>query len=510
MSNQQKPWSDFEVNVKSAIDSLMQDILLMKADGYKIGHWRMLPAGTSNMYSYGAPRGLSDTNDEILWIGIQGIIKRFFLRPITARDVERTAKLFKRYASARAFNYEGWMDIVNRYGGYLPFTIRALPEGSVVPAKIPLYDIECSEPDKFAWLVSYFEPLTLQSWYPTTVASLAFALRKMIGEFWIETVDSENYWAIEYAMNDFGYRGASSDQSAGIGGAAFLSCFRGSDTIAALCALYDFYNLDEDDESYVPANTVYATEHTIMCSNSDAENRNDYAAFEMAVSLLEEESKAAEGNFVIVAAVIDTFNAFRAAKWIATDFFERIKATGGRFVLRPDSGNPVDVPVQIIELLMNTVGYTINSKGYKVLPSCVRVLQGDGIDYEIVKQILLKLRSLGISAENIVFGMGGGLLQAVTRDDNKFAQKASSVEINGTWVDVFKDPITDPGKTSLKGRLTVVKRSGEIICIRQEDIRETDEELMRPIFKNGKLLVDESFIVIRERVMTALKDRGLI
>lgn len=492
-------WQDFQVGPQS----LLGDVLPLKTDSYKIPHWKMLPNGTTNMYSYGEARGAGLHIPEVVFSGMQRILKKFFTKKITMSDVVRANRFAQRHLRPGAFNFEGWKYVVQQCDGYLPISVSAIPEGTVLSPKNALYSIEATDPN-CAWVVSYFEPLTLQVWYPTTVASLSYAIRKMVGEFWQETVDDDRQDGINFALHSFGYRGASSDESAGAGDAGHLLNFMGTDTMAGICVLYDYYGLDEEDDSSMPAFSVLATEHTIMCSNSDAENRNDYGAFEMAVSLLEKEC-AMNNGYVIVSAVIDTYDAFRAAKWIGTDFAERIKNSGGRFVVRPDSGDPTVVPVQIVELLLETCGYTINSKGFKVLPDWIRVLQGDGVNYDSIKQILLTLRAKGISAENIIFGMGGALLQGPNRDTLKFAQKASAIEVNGAWKDVFKDPITDKGKTSKKGRLTVVRRAGEIITIRKEELRDMDEELMREIFRNGVLLIDEKFTTIKARVQVTLK-----
>lgn len=494
MSNK-NTWADY----RSGPRPLLSSVLPLKTDSYKaMGHWKMLPEGTTNMFSYGESRGSSEHIKDIVFFGLQAIIKKFLTKQITMDDVERANRFANRHVRPGSFNYEGWKYVVQQCNGYLPLEIWAVPEGTVLSPKNALYCVEATDPN-CAWAVSYFEDLTLQVWYPTTVASMSYAIRNMIGGFWKDTVDDSRQDGINFALHDFGYRGSSSDESAGIGGASHLLNFMGTDTMAGICVLYDYYGLDEEDDASMPAFSVFATEHSLMYSNSDAANRNDYAALEMAVSLLEEEC-AKNNGYVIVSAVADTYDVYRFATWAGTDFFERIKNSGGRFVVRPDSGLPTVVPVQIIELLMNTCGYTVNEKGFKVLPDCIRVLQGDGICYDSIKEILLSLRAKGISAENIVFGMGGKLLGAPQRDDLRFAQKASAVEVGGVWKDVFKDPITDPGKTSKKGRLTVVIRNNEIVTVRKDEIQYGDIEIMQKVYANGNLLIDQTFPEIKSRV----------
>lgn len=490
-------WQDYYVSIESAVRTLLSEVLPLKTDSYKIGHWKMLPIGSGNMFSYGASRGAGGGISDVLFWGLQMIVKKHFTKQVTMKDIERAKRFADRHLRPGAFNYEGWKYIVEKHNGFLPMTISAVPEGTVLAPKNVLYSIEVTD-QNCAWLVSYFEPLTLQVWYTTTVASLSYTLKKIIGEFWEQTVDDANMFGLNFALHDFGFRGATGVEAAGLGGSGHLLNFLGTDTMQAIAVLYDFYNIDEEDDSSMPAFSVYATEHTIMCANSDAENKDDAGAMEMIIDLLEKE---ADG--VIGSAVADTYDVFRFGRRLKEMFGERLVKLGergSRFVMRPDSGDPTVIPVQVIQLLMAEFGYTTNSKGFKVLPSFIRVLQGDGVDIDSIKQILLNLRALGISAENIVFGMGGGLLQSVTRDTLKFAQKASAIEIDGVWKDIFKDPITDPGKTSLKGRVETVLRDGEYITVRNDSILDTDVRIMREIFRDGKLLIDEDFATIRARV----------
>jgi nicotinamide phosphoribosyltransferase len=210
------------------------------------------------------------------------------------------------------------------------------------------------------------------------------------------------------------------------------------------------------------------------------------------------------GGFQIVSAVADTYDTFRFAKYIGVDFHDRIKNSGGKFVVRPDSGDPIETPVRVVKELMEHVGYTVNSKGYKLLPPYLGVLQGDGINEKSIGEILKLAMEEKLSPLNFVFGMGGALLQHCDRDWAKFAMKCSAIKLadEPEWKDVFKDPITDKGKTSLKGRVhTVQMIDGSIQTVRLEETEGVETTLMDTIFKDGKLLVDLSFDEVRANML---------
>jgi len=206
----------------------------------------------------------------------------------------------------------------------------------------------------------------------------------------------------------------------------------------------------------------------------------------------------------LVACVSDSYDLWNAVSNIWGDTLrERVLQSGATIVVRPDSGDPLTVPVQTIELLGERFGFEVNQKGYKVLPSCVRVIQGDGITVKSIPVILDNLLRAGWSADNLAFGMGGGLLQQVNRDTMKFAMKANAMEIGGKWQDVFKDPITDSGKTSKKGVLSLVRSTGignsQWRTIRRSELCPGEIDNLVKVFENGELLVDQTFDQIRSR-----------
>ena len=261
-------------------------------------------------------------------------------------------------------------------------------------------------------------------------------------------------------------------------------------------AIYQHYHTD------VCSHSVLATEHTTTTANSDALNQNDYGAIEMAVRLLEESVKET-GQFQIVACVNDTYDDTRHVTWLGTDFKERIANSGGRFVTRCDSGHPVENPLRIMNILLDLFGYTINSKGYKVLPHYIRLLQSDGINEDSIDAILLGAEWAGISAENFVFGMGGALLQHCDRDWLKFAMKCSAIKIGvEQTIDIFKNPKNAPDKRSMGGILTTVKTSdGDIHVCDTRRMLEGDTDMMQLVF-NGKCIIDYDFESVRKRAHT--------
>lgn len=467
--------------------------LILKSDSYKVNHWEMLPAGANYLYSYvesrgsdqWAVRGTNQGYTTTVWFGLQAILKRHFSGRLTMKDVDEAEELVELHMGPGIFNRKGWETIVTKFKGRLPLRIRALKEGTVVPTGNVMMTVENTHPD-FAWLVSYFEPLFLQVWYPTTVASVSYSIRKVVEQAFEQTVDDGA--ESRFKLHDFGFRGVSSVESARIGGAAHLMAgWMGTDTIQGIIELKQYYGVKKGD---MPAFSVRATEHSVVCANSDADKRDDSDALEMAVRLLEKHGG-------IVACVGDTYSIERFARWVSNDPIKtRVMNSGGTFVLRPDSGNPLEIPVKVIEILMEGFGYTINSKGYKVLPSCIRVLQGDGINEASIRGIYANMFAKQLSADNIVFGMGGALLQHCDRDWFKFAMKASALCVDGEWRDLFKDPDTDSVKRSKKGRVVTFKDQDGKYFSDREELQLTNhkvEDQMHTVWEDGEFLIEWEF-----------------
>ena len=438
------------------------------------------PAGTTGVYSYIESRG--GRYDRTVFFGLQAFIKEYLLQPITQADIEIAEEILT--AHGEPFNRQGWQYILDKHGGFLPVVIRAVPEGTVVPVKNVLATIENTDPECF-WLTTWLETALLRAiWYPTTVATQSWHIRQLILNYLEKTGDPS---LIDFKLHDFGARGVSSLESAGIGGAAHLVNFMGTDTISGVLFAREYYNAG------IAGFSIPAAEHSTITSwGRDGEVK----AYE---NMVKQFGKPGS----ILAVVSDSYDIFNAAsKLWGEDLRQLVIDSGATVVIRPDSGDPVEVNSRLVEILGEKFGYTVNSKGYKVL-NHVRIIQGDGINYQAIVDILTALTELGYSADNIAFGMGGALLQQVDRDTQKFAMKASSVCINGQWISIAKDPVTDPGKKSKAGRVTLWKSGSELVSSVEQPHGWHDhsvgefQEVLETVFENGVLVKEINFDQVR-------------
>ena len=408
--------------------------LILNTDSYKVGMNLMYPAGTTGVFSYIESRG--GLRDRTVFFGLQAFVKEYLLTPITQEDINIADEILT--AHGEPFNREGWEYILSAHNGYLPVRIRAVEEGTVVPVRNVLATIENTDPNCF-WLTTWLETALLRAiWYPTTVATNSNHIREIILSYLEKSGDPAS---IDFKLHDFGARGCSSMETAGIGGAAHLVNFMGTDTLSGVMFARKYYNAG------VAGFSIPASEHSVITAWGKDNEADAYS------NMIKQFGKPG----AIFACVSDSYDIYNAAnKLWGTELRQQVIDCGATVVIRPDSGDPVEVNRKLIEILGQRFGYTTNSKGFKVLNN-VRLIQGDGVNELTIRSILGAFVALGWSADNIAFGMGGALLGAPQRDDMKFAMKASSVCINGTWVDVFTDPITDKGKVSNKGRLHLWK-----------------------------------------------------
>lgn len=455
--------------------------IAIATDSYKATHWKVYPPKMGFMSSYLESRG-GAFKDQVFF-GLQYILKEYFCQRVTRDDVEEAKGFWTaHFGTPDYFNYEGWRKIVDAHEGRLPLLVRALPEGTIVPWHNALMTIENTDPE-LAWLVNWMETLAVQLWYPMTVATNSREMRKLWLDYLKRTGDPST---VEFKLHDFGYRGSTSYQSAGIGAAAHLLSFMGTDTTAGIEHIRRYYG------GTMPGFSIIATEHSTMTVYGEEHE------FDAVKRLLE----SAPGD-ALVACVADSWDVYRFAQVISTEMKDLIANRKGTFILRPDSGDPATTAKRVLEILGDNFGYTVNSKGYKVLPPYIRMIWGDGIDYLRAKEILENLRGAGWSADNIAMGSGGGLLQKFDRDTLKFAFKCSYAEVNGEAREVYKRPVTDFGKQSKKGYLTVQRNQyGNISTVchsHRASVNTVPHDLLKPVFKNGKLLKEESWDTIRER-----------
>ena len=460
----------------------MNKNICLTTDSYKLNHWNQYPAGTEKVYSYFECRKGAKFA-ETPFFGLQYIIKNHLEGVVVTREkIENAAKLCKaHFGSEKYFNREGWEYILNSHGGKLPVVIKAVEEGTVVPINNVLMTIENTD-NKCFWLTNFLETILSQVWYPITVASLSREVKVNIKEYLDLTSDGG---LLNFGLHDFGFRGASSWESAGIGGAAHLINFLGTDTVVAMEVAVNYYNADLNGLAF----SVAATEHSVMTAlGKNGEEQ-------VVENLLNEYPTG------ILSVVSDSYDIYNfVSNIVGTKFKDRILARDGVFVVRPDSITPTHPTpeaemVWIMDTLWNHFGGTVNSKGYKVINPCVRVLWGDGIDIDGIKKILYAITMVGFATENIAcFGMGGGLLQKVNRDTQRCAFKCSAQYRDGQWYDIQKNP-KDISKTSKKGKLKLIKVDGEFETVGEND---PGEDYLKVVFYNGVLVNEVDFATVRK------------
>ena len=462
----------------------MHNNFLLKTDSYKITHWAQYPEGTQRVMSYFECRK-GARFEEFPFFGLQYILKRHFEGIVFGyKDIFDAEAIFKsHFGSDAVFNGAGWRRLLAKHGGKLPLRIRALPEGTIARPGLALFTVENTD-EEFPWLTNVAETLLMQTWYPTTVAALSYTAKKVIAEYLRKTGSSDAM--LSFMLQDFGFRGASSHESAGIGGAAHLVNFLGTDTLAAMETAAQYYGADYSDLAY----SVPATEHSVMTATG------------------REGEQALVGRLIkqyqsgILSVVADSYDVYGFVDRIMAGFREQIMARDGVFVVRPDSVTPQDPTpelemVTLAEKLWGVFGGTVNEAGYKVLDKHVRLLWGDGIDLLGIEGILVALETNGFAAENIAcFGMGGGLLQKVNRDTQRCAIKACAQMRGGFWYDCFKEPL-DKSKTSMHGLLGTYRNVDGSLYTAHRSSGQVDA--MVTVFEDGVLRNESTFVEVRDR-----------
>lgn len=502
------------------------------ADSYKQSHYQMYPKNISKLYSNMTARKsrLPGVNS-IVFFGLQYFILEYLIRRFNEDFFTKSLDVVISEHTRVAKNYSAGAVIVKQWEelhglGYLPLCIKAVPEGALVPIGVPMLTITNTDP-RFAWLVNFIETiLSTTIWQPITSATIANEYRKLTSEYCKKTGGDLSF--IDWQNHDFSMRGMSSFESACLSGAGHLTVFKGSDTIPAAVFLEKYY-----DAKGLIAGSVPASEHSVMSSGG---KENEIETFERLIDTFQEG---------ILSIVSDTWDLWT----VLTDYLPKLKgkilSRNGKVVLRPDSGNPVDIICGlnaystndeesylrfglnyenqdgkyfhgisekevsinewkgVIELLWDVFGGTINEKGYKVLDPHIGAIYGDSITLERADEILRRLETKGFCSTNIVFGIGSFTYQYNTRDTFGLAMKATYCELDGVGKPIYKDPITDDGtKKSAKGLLAVFENeiNGKLE-LHQEVSKATEEtgELVK-VFENGKLLVNYSLDQIRDEI----------
>ena len=449
-------------------------------DSYKVSHYKQYPPGTRRVYSYFESRRGS-TYPQTLFFGLQYFLQRYLAGAvITQAKIDAADELFSAHFGGQVFHRLGWEQLLHKHGGRLPVLIKAAPEGTVVPESNVLMTIENTDDDAY-WLTNWLETLLVQVWYPATVATQSRAMKQVLLKYLRQTGDEK---FIDFKLHDFGFRGVTCPEQAALGGAAHLVNFQGTDTIPGLLLARQFY------DAPMAGFSIPAAEHSTI--TSWGEPRELDAMRNMLVQY----------PTGLVACVSDSFDIFRACRDYWGGLLKgEVLARDGTLVVRPDSGDPPTVVTQVLEILWRQFGGSQSDQGYRVLHPKVRVIQGDGIDFDMLEKILAAITAAGFSADNLAFGSGGGLLQKLNRDTQRFAFKCSSVVVNDEVRDVYKRPITDSGKDSKRGRLKLVQREQGLVTVGEA---EPGEDLLLPVFANGQMLRKQTLAEVRERAKIGL------
>jgi len=445
----------------------------LDVDSYKLSHYLQYPKGTTNISSYVTAR---EGTDEICFFGLNMWLKDVLDNETNSYDVEN----LRQFATAHGLPFND--DIYQLIHNPLPLRVQALPEGTIVRPGIPMVQVTNTDP-RFPWLTSFVETSLLRAiWYPTTVATNSRECKRVIKHYMEKTCDDLS--GLPFKLHDFGFRGVSSYESGCIGGLAHLVNFMGTDTMGALAYARRFYG------EKMAGFSIPAAEHSTITSWG---RNGEKAAYENMID------QFSNGLYAVVSDSYDIYNACESI-W-GSSLKGRVLKQKGTLVIRPDSGDPLVVVLRVLEILGERFGYTNNSRGYRVLPSYLRVIQGDGVNRKSIAAILGKMQVHGWSAENIAFGMGGALLQDVTRDDLSFAMKGSAASNDGgkTWTGFSKDPVTQSSKKSQAGRLAVIENTyGDLVSMQERDTI-SHLNLLQDTWVDDKLLIDPTLAEIRER-----------
>jgi nicotinamide phosphoribosyltransferase len=466
----------------------MRRNIIVKTDSYKLAHWQQYPPGTKFILSYLESRG--GMFDETVFFGLQYYLKEYLQGQVfTYNDITHAANLANMHFvdQPNLFNAAGWERLLVKHSGRLPLRIKAIPEGTPVGIHNVLMTIENTDPE-FPWLTNVFETLLLKVWYPISVATLSREIKKHILQNLIDTGDPST---VDFKLQEFGYRGNTSEESAGIGGSAHLVNFKGTDTLAALEFVREYYSTHQSywkEPDIMPGFSVPASEHSTMTTWGP---KGEVAAVENMLKAYP------TGIVSIVGDSYDIYNFCQEV--IGGAVREQILNRNGKVVVRPDSGDPKSVVLACLNILGERFGYETNSKGYKVLNPKVGIIRGDGMNYHTCRDLFNHLKANGWSGDNLVIGMGGKLIQSVDRDTQKFAIKCSYAVIGETSMDVFKKPITDSGKDSKRGQLVLLRDSnGNYTTLtKRKDLEYTGDALVT-VFEDGVLYNQVTFNQVRE------------
>jgi nicotinamide phosphoribosyltransferase len=485
---------------------------LTAIDFYKTDHRRQYPEGTTEVYANFTARSArlasvlkESWDNKIVFFGLQYFIKHFLVdswnenffnleKSNVVRQYKRRMDTSLGKDSISIAHIEALHDLK-----YLPIQIKALPEGTRTPIGVPVLTIVNTHPD-FFWLTNYLESvISCYLWKGVTSATTAFEYKRLLLDYAKKTGSPIDL--VPFQAHDFSFRGMASMQDSLLSGAAHLTSFTGTDSVASIDFLEDYYNADAEKE--LIGASVPATEHSVMCMGL---KDGELQTFKRLIAKLYPEG--------IVSIVSDTWDFWKVVTEFTVALKTEILSRNGKVVLRPDSGDPVKIicgdesaplgsPERkgAVECLWEVFGGTQTNKGFKLLDSHIGLIYGDSITLERAEEILKQLHKKGFASGNVVFGVGSFTYQYVTRDTFGFAMKATSGVVNGERREIFKDPKTDSGtKKSAKGLLRVDMKGNSMVLFDQQTEAQEKQGLLETVFLNGKLKRDWSLAEIRERI----------
>ncbi len=490
---------------------------LLLTDGYKTSHNKQYPKGTTLVYSNFTPRSNKYAPkgcNEVVVFGPQMVMmqlhetfqREFFSKPKDEVCQEMKSELSMYLGSDYdVSHFEALHDL-----GYLPINVKSLTEGTLVPIRVPVLTIYNTHPD-FYWITNYLETiLSNLLWKPMTSATISHQYRKVLTK-WQEKTDKEKSWFIDWQGHDFSMRGMDSVEAVISSGLGHLTSFMGTDSLPTIWGARKYYGAEGAFCGSVPA-----TEHSVMCAGGKEDEIETFRR------LLETYPTG------ILSVVSDTWDLWKVCTEHVVTLKEEILARDGKLVIRPDSGDPVDIlcgdygfsytdddvlqytpdsritdPAAkgVIELLWDVFGGTVNEQGYKVLDPHIGAIYGDSITIDRADEICARLEAKGFASTNVVLGIGSFTYQYNTRDTFGFAMKATYVEVEGEGREIFKDPITDDGtKKSATGLLSVHNHDGEYVLVDRCTWEGEEVSSLQTIYKNGEFHNTTTLSEIRERL----------
>jgi len=477
-------------------------------DGYKLDHRSQYPPGIRRILSNWTPRGSRvEGQNEVVFFGLQAFLERYLMDDIQANFFSQPKdKVLRRFAR-RVNGYLGPNNVGTQHIadlhdlGYVPLLFCALPEGTRVPLRVPMFTVE-NTLDEFFWVTNFYETLISTSiWQPCTSATTAYRFRRLLN-LHAEATGTDPAF-VDWQGHDFSMRGLPGIEAAAASGAAHLLSFLGTDTIPALDFIERYYwHSDVEADDYMIGGSVAATEHSVMCAGGA---ETELETFDRLIT------QVYPGG--IVSVVSDTWNLWDVCTEILPKLKDKIMARDGKVVIRPDSGDPADIlcgdpnarygtpeSKGVVQLLWDVFGGKVNSGGFKELDPHIGTIYGDAITFDRAHDILNRLRQQGYASGNVVFGVGSFTYQLVTRDTYGFAMKATWADVNGEGKDLFKKPVTDDGeKFSATGRLSVQPyKGGPLHVIEQADELQEAASLLVPVWKDGEFVVRTSISQIRQ------------